>query len=188
MMGNANQPELQHGIARFYYREARLLDERRFLTWLGLLAPEIVYCIPARHNYVGENSARNSEQYHSLEHELSPPEEAPIRRDNLALLTLRAQRALAPQAWSDNPPPRTRRMIANIELDGEMGEGAGRAGDLRVYSNFLLSFSHHSADNHLYTGQRQDVLRPHGGEFLIVARTIVLDWNVITAPTLALFF
>ncbi|MBV6418150.1 MAG: Biphenyl 2,3-dioxygenase subunit beta [Steroidobacteraceae bacterium] len=187
-MRSADRSDLQQDIARFYYREARLLDERRFLTWLDLLAPEIVYRIPARHNYVGENSARNTEQYHSLAHELSPPEEAPIRRDNLALLTVRAQRALAPQAWSDNPPPRTRRMISNIEPDPDADPGAGSKGDLRVYSNFLLSFSHHSADNHLYTGQRRDVLRPQERGFLIVERTIILDWNVITAPTLALFF
>lgn len=185
---------LPEKIAQFYYREARLLDERRFLSWLELLAPEIVYTIPVRHNYLGDTSHPNSEEYHNIGRELSPDQEAPFRRDSLFQLTVRAQRALSPDAWSDNPPPRTRRFISNIEIgDGKPDPATllpnPQQGELHVYSNFMLSFSHHAADNHLYTGQRQDILRPTDNDsFQIVARTIILDWNLITAPTLGLFF
>src|SRR3954465_4462113 len=41
---------LTQGIAEFLYREAELLDERRYRDWLGLLADDIRYWMPMRRN------------------------------------------------------------------------------------------------------------------------------------------
>lgn len=172
---------LTHRVTQFYTEEARLLDARRYLEWLTLLAPDIHYTMPVRHNYLGDERARNTDDYHRPEDEFSPVDEAPFRSDNLQSLTLRAQHALSPMAWSHNPPERTRRLIGNVEIiaDGPEPE---------VASNFLLSFSRHGADNHLYTGRRLDTLRKEGDTFRLVRRRVLLDWNVIPVPTLGLFF
>ena len=41
---------LTQEIAEFLYREADLLDERRYEDWLGLLAEDIRYWMPMRRN------------------------------------------------------------------------------------------------------------------------------------------
>src|SRR5260370_19054107 len=41
---------LTHEIAEFLYREAELLDERRYADWLTLLADDIRYWMPMRRN------------------------------------------------------------------------------------------------------------------------------------------
>lgn len=175
--------ERQHAVEQFYYREARLLDDRRFLAWLDLLAEDVRYVIPVRHIELGDPAGRGTDRFHDVGQELSGPAEAAFREDRLPMLTIRAKRALAPNAWAENPPARTRRFISNVEI--EAGPGSG---ELQVSSNFMLSYSRHGADNHLYGGQRQDLLRQVEAGFRIAERRVVLDWNVVTAPTLALFF
>ena len=41
---------LTQEVAEFLYREAELLDERRYDDWLGLLADDIRYWMPMRRN------------------------------------------------------------------------------------------------------------------------------------------
>jgi hypothetical protein len=41
---------LTHEIADFLYREAELLDERRYDEWLALLADDLRYWMPMRRN------------------------------------------------------------------------------------------------------------------------------------------
>jgi len=176
--------EQQHAIEQFYYREARMLDERRFLAWLELLTADVRYVIPTRHISLGDPAGRGGDGFHPVERELGGPEEAALREDRLQMLTIRAKRALAPNAWAENPPARTRRFITNVEIEGDDIDGD----ELRVWSNFMLSYSRHGADNHFYSGQRQDRLRRSGDGLRIAERRIVLDWNVVTAPTLALIF
>src|SRR6185369_8732867 len=42
--------QLKQDIEEFLYREADLLDERRFDEWLSLLADDLVYFMPIRRN------------------------------------------------------------------------------------------------------------------------------------------
>ena len=42
--------ELWHEIQQFLVREARLLDERRFVDWLELFTDDVVYWMPGRTN------------------------------------------------------------------------------------------------------------------------------------------
>ena len=186
MSGGASRMEQQHAIEQFYYREARMLDDRRFLAWLDLLTEDVRYVIPTRHISLGDPAGRGADGFHPVERELGGPEEAAFREDRLPMLTVRARRALAPNAWAENPPARTRRFITNVEIEG--GDAGDGADEVRVWSNFMLSYSRHGADNHLYSGQRQDRLRRSEDGFRIAERRIVLDWNVVTAPTLALMF
>ena len=41
---------LAQDVAEFLYREAELLDERRYEEWLALLADDIRYWMPMRRN------------------------------------------------------------------------------------------------------------------------------------------
>ena len=42
--------EITHDVEQFLYREARLLDERRFREWLALLTDDVRYWMAGRSN------------------------------------------------------------------------------------------------------------------------------------------
>ncbi len=175
--------DLAFEIEQFYYREARLLDERRFREWLALLSQDVRYTIPTRHTAQVAPERRGGEAMYDPDAELSTPEEPPFREENLFGLSIRVDRAYKVNSWSDNPPPRTRRFVSNVEV--EAGEDAA---SYRTRSNLLLAYSRHGHDNHTYTGLRRDLLRREEGGLRIARREVILDWNVIVAPSLGLFF
>ena len=170
-------------VEQFYYREARLLDERQYRQWLTLLSEDISYTIPSRFIATADPALRGTEALHAVDGELERGGAActPLREETIFNLAIRADRALKINAWAENPPARTRRFISNVEVL-TFAEG------FRTFNNFMLTYSRHGHVNHTYTGQRQDILRTIDGELRIASREVILDWNVITAPTLGLFF
>ena len=98
-------------------------------------------------------------------------------------LYIRVMRAYKPNSWTDVPPVRTRRFISNVEV-----QPCEEADSYKCYSNIMISYSRHRDDNHIYTAQRCDLLRVVDGCFKIAKRDVLIDWNVITAPSLGLFF
>ncbi|HKQ27080.1 MAG TPA: aromatic-ring-hydroxylating dioxygenase subunit beta [Burkholderiales bacterium] len=86
-------------VEALLYREARLLDERRFDEWLELFTQDAVYWVPAG----GE--APDPAQHVSLVY------------DDRQRLELRVRRALSAQAWAQDPPSHTGRAVSNVELE-----------------------------------------------------------------------
>lgn len=170
-------------IEQFYYREARMLDDRQYMQWLGLLTEDIHYSIPSRHIVTPNPKLRGTEEFHAVDQELerSGPDATPLRVENIFNLAIRADRAFKVNAWAENPPARTRRFVSNVEV-------LATATGYQTYSNFMMTYSRHSNTNHTYTGQRRDTLREVEGELRIASREIILDLNVINVPTLGLFF
>jgi hypothetical protein len=89
-------PELQLLLQQFYYREARLLDNRQYQTWLGLCSPEISYSMPARANPLVDNRQQGHESMISSELELEGVDSngCPLRDENFAYLALRVERRI----------------------------------------------------------------------------------------------
>jgi 3-phenylpropionate/cinnamic acid dioxygenase small subunit len=109
---------------------------------------------------------------------LDPPryeEEELTREDELAILdetkeTLagRIARLDTGMAWAEDPPSRTRHMIANIEVEpGEI------ASELKVYSNFIVYRNRAETEEDFYVGSRQDILRKVDGVWKIARRKII---------------
>ncbi|MBW2422789.1 MAG: aromatic-ring-hydroxylating dioxygenase subunit beta [Deltaproteobacteria bacterium] len=180
-------PELQHEIEQWYYREARMLDDRRYQKWLGLCAPEIRYIVPGRSNPLVDNARRGHEDMISIEHELEGHESdgLPIRNETLPYLMLRVERSFKANAWAENPPARTRRIVGNVEITGIQGD------EISVVSAFHLHWTRPGSPSFLYAGQRRDLLqRAEGGakgDLRIRRREVVLDMADIELPTLGLF-
>jgi 3-phenylpropionate/cinnamic acid dioxygenase small subunit len=86
-------------------------------------------------------------------------------------------------AWTEDPPSRTRHLIANIEV--EPGETAS---ELKVYSNFIVYRNRAETEQDLYVGSRHDVLRKVDGAWKIARRKIILDQNVLLAKNVSIFF
>ena len=79
-------------------------------------------------------------------------------------------------AWAEDPPSRTRHVIANVEV--APGDGAS---ELKVYSNFIVYRSRAEREEDFYVGGRQDVLRRVDGAWKIARRKLTLDQNVLSA-------
>ncbi|QFU76233.1 hypothetical protein EY643_11485 [Halioglobus maricola] len=177
-------PEQQRELERFYFHEARLLDNRQYQQWLALVAPEVEYIMPSRVNAMVDNRERGNEHMISVERELEGlgSQGSPIREEGYIHLMLRVERAFKINSWSENPPPRTRRIVGNVELMGSDGV------ERQVLSNFHLHYARPGSADFLYCGQRRDTLLATEEGLRIRRREVVLDYSDIEYPTLGLLF
>lgn len=173
-------------INQFYFREARLLDARQYQQWLALLSENIEYTVPARHTPQLDNSLRDTEAFLDVGQEFSQGLEPPLRDEKYLHLMIRVMRSLKMNAWTENPPARTRRFVSNIEAISESSN------TFEVFSNTLLYYSRYEQDNVLYSYQRRDILEElnenDAGSFRILKREVLLDFSVINGPSAGLFF
>ncbi|MGI5219412.1 aromatic-ring-hydroxylating dioxygenase subunit beta [Nocardia sp. CA-290969] len=156
--------------AAFLYREAELLDRRKFDDWLSMLHPELIYEIPVRVT-VGAEDLTNEFRTDSVH-----------ARDSYRSLEMRVRRLQTEHAFAENPPSRTSRMVTNVQSD------ARDDGDVEVRSKFLMHRSYGSSTNYeLIAGDRHDLLRPAGASFHLVHRTVYLAHTTIPTINLGVF-
>jgi 3-phenylpropionate/cinnamic acid dioxygenase small subunit len=177
--------DLVREVEQFLYREARLLDDRRFHEWLTLFTDDISYRMTGRSN----RYPRSSKAIAILDPERYAADES-AQEDELALLdetreslSARIARLDTGMAWAEDPPSRTRHFVANVEV-----EPGDNDGEVTVYSNFLVSRSRAETEQDFYVGSRRDVLRRVEGAWKIAQRRLVLDQNVLTAKNISIFF
>jgi 3-phenylpropionate/cinnamic acid dioxygenase small subunit len=164
---------LRHRIKEFYYLEAELLDDRNLREWLDLLADDIRYWMPIRHNTL--------QRPESIGDELSKPGEAYYFDDDKKSLRIRVERAYARNAWAELPPSRTRHLISNVRIKKDDGS------NISAHSNFIVYRTRMETDQDIFVGERQDVLRRVGDHFKIAKRTIILDQAVLSAKNISVF-
>jgi 3-phenylpropionate/cinnamic acid dioxygenase small subunit len=176
--------ELIREVEQFLYREARLLDERRFHDWLELFTDDVRYWMVTRSNLY----TRSSKAIAILNPGRNVDET--VDEDGLAVLdetkkTLegRIARLETGMAWAEDPPSRTRHLIANIEL-----ASGHTAPELEVYSNFIVYRNRSETEQDFYVGTRRDALRRVGGALRISSRKVTLDQNVLVAKNISIFF
>jgi 3-phenylpropionate/cinnamic acid dioxygenase small subunit len=171
-------------VEQFLYREARLLDERRFHEWLEFLSEDIRYWMPVRSNRYPKASKAisilDTDRY--AEEELATDDELAILDETKETLARRIARLDTGMAWAEDPPSRTRHLIDNIEV--EPGEGES---EVKVYSNFIV-YRNRGRPSRTSMWARQDVLRRVDGAWKIARRKIVLDQNVLLAKNVSIFF
>lgn len=163
-------------IQQFYAREARLLDERQFDQWLGLLAVDIRYWMPLR----VFRKASPTGALGSISQELTDPKDISLFDETMDTLGLRVARLRGGKAWAEEPASRTRRLIT-------MADVAERGADREVVTNFAIFQGRASAEPMTYFGQRTDLLRAEAGDYRIAKRTIILN-SELRAGNLSIFF
>jgi 3-phenylpropionate/cinnamic acid dioxygenase small subunit len=177
--------ETIRAVEQFLYREARLLDERRFHDWLALFTEDVRYWMPGRTSrYPAISKAigiLDHERY--TEDEISKAGELAIFDETKETLRSRIARLETGMAWAEDPPSRTRHLITNIEV-----EEGDTAAELKVFSNYLVYRTRGETEQDFYVGRRQDVLRNVNGTWQIASRTIILDQNVLLAKNVSIFF
>jgi len=165
--------DLRRQIEDFYYLEAELLDDRKLREWYELLAEDIRYWMPVRHNEL--------ERPDDITQELSRPGESYYFDDDSKSLRIRVERAYSKIAWAEVPPSRTRHLITNVRVKKDDGQ------EVEVESNFLVYRTRMETDKDLFVGTRRDVLRRSDGGFKIARRTIILDQAVLDAKNISIF-
>ena len=176
---------LTREIEQFLYREARLLDERRFEEWLALLTDDVRYWMASRSNRYPRRSKAiailDPDRY--VEDDMTHEGELAILDEDKYSLTGRVARLDTGMAWAEDPPSRTRHLITNIEVVA----GATTV-ESRVHSNFLVYRSRGETEQDFYIGARCDVLRRIEGDWKIAERKVTLDQNVLLAKNVSIFF
>ena len=177
--------KLLREVEQFLYREARLLDSRRFRDWLELFTDDIRYWMASRTNRYPKHSKAISilDPTRYVEDDITAEDELAILDEDKGTLKARVDRLDTGMAWAEDPPSRTRHMIANIEV--EPGENAD---EFKVYSNFVVYRSRAESEEDFYVGGREDVLRRVDGALRIARRRLVLDQNVLSAKNVSIFF
>jgi 3-phenylpropionate/cinnamic acid dioxygenase small subunit len=172
-------------VEQFLYREARLLDERRFHQWLQLFTDDVRYFMAGRSNRYPKSSKAIAilDPSRYVETDVTGEDELALFDEDKTTLAARVARLDTGMAWAEDPPSRTRHIISNVEVEpGESGA------EVNVYSNFLVYRSRAETEEDLYVGTRRDVLRRVDGDWKIARRRMVLDQAVLTAKNLSIFF
>lgn len=166
--------ELQHAVEQFYYREAQLLDHRKYEEWLALLTEDIHYWVPIR---TTQSSKNIDKEYYG------PGCNAHFDED-YDRLRARIRARVSGLNWTEDPPSRSRHIITNVIVREVSAEKIEASSAFICYRNRLERMTD------IYVGERRDVLlRVNGGkDFKIDKRIVLLDQSTITANNLSMFF
>ena len=161
-------------IERFLYREAELLDDRRFNDWIELVAEDIHYHMPVRRNVkFGEQHRENTD----------PESEISWFDEGKRTLAGRVRQINTGLHWAEEPFSRVRHVISNIHVGELQGD------EVPVRSNFFVWSNRLHDEVNVFVGTRHDVLRrdPETG-WKIARRLILLDQNVLLSKVITTFF
>jgi 3-phenylpropionate/cinnamic acid dioxygenase small subunit len=153
-------PALTAAVAEFLYREARLLDARRFGEWLDLFVDDAVFWVPA----VGMDRAYTSEPETSLNF---------IYIAGRAGLEARVFRVESGGSLASNPLPFTRHLVTNVMVDAD-----GPAG-IEVFANTQVVAFCEPRGQQILNGACEYLLRRESGGFRIVRKKVLLLEYVI---------
>jgi 3-phenylpropionate/cinnamic acid dioxygenase small subunit len=169
---------LKQEIEEFLYREADLLDERRYEDWLVLIAEDVRYWMPMRRNVkVGEAER----EFTRAGQDINWFDEG---KDTL---TRRVRQILTGMHWAEEPVSRISHMISNVRLI-EVNPSAAEPAEVTVRCRFLIYRNRVETETDILVGKREDLLRRVDGQWQIARRKIVLDQNVLLTKNLTFFF
>ena len=169
---------LTQEVAEFLYREAELLDERRYDDWLGLLADDIRYWMPMRRNVKFGEEAREFTR---------EGQDIAWFDEGKDTLTRRVRQIQTGIHWAEEPVSRISHLLSNIQLI-EVNPSAAEPAEVSVRCRFLVYRNRVETETDILVGKREDLLRRVGAEWRIARRKILLDQNVLLSKNLTFFF
>jgi 3-phenylpropionate/cinnamic acid dioxygenase small subunit len=169
---------LTQDVVDFLYREADLLDERRYEEWLGLLADDIRYWMPMRRNVKFGEEAREFTRETTDINWFDEGKET---------LTRRVKQIMTGIHWAEEPVSRLSHLVTNVQLI-EATPSVAEAREVTVKCRFLVYRNRVETETDILVGKREDLLRRDGPDWRIARRKIVLDQNVLLSKNLTFFF
>ena len=169
---------LRQEIEDFLYREAELLDERRYREWLDLLAEDVRYWMPMRRNVkFGEDEREFTREGRDIS----------WFDEGKETLTRRVRQIQTGIHWAEEPRSRMSHLVTNVQLQGAEPSLVSPQ-EVSVTCRFLIYRNRVETETDILVGKREDVLRRVDGEWQIARRKIVLDQNVLLTKNLTFFF
>ena len=165
-------------IADFLYREAELLDERRYREWLDLLADDIRYWMPMRRNVKFGEEER---EFTRVGQDIAWFDEG---KDTL---TRRVRQIQTGIHWAEEPVSRISHLVSNVRLI-EATPSLTEPHEVTARCRFLIYRNRVETETDILVGKREDVLRRDGEDWRIARRTILLDQSVLLSKNLTFFF
>ena len=146
-------------IEAFLYREAMLLDEKRWDEWLALYTEDCFYWVPS---VVGQKD---------------PVETVSLYAEDRMLMEMRIIRVTHPRAFSQDFPTRLNHIVGNVMRDPDNGAsadgGTNPKADLVVRSTVqILEFR--KEEQRILGGTVRHWLRRSGGDWKIAMKRIDL--------------
>jgi ethylbenzene dioxygenase beta subunit len=160
-------------ITSFIHREAELLEDRRYIEWLDLLADDVEYIVHVRITRSKSELPRLSEisdkRYFMYENKYS--------------LEMRVKRLYTEYAWAEDPPSRVRYHINRIVV--ESGE---KPDEVRAkYNVFLVRSIADEPDYEFISYTRIDTFRRVNGSWKLCKRIVIPDSSVMTLRYISIF-
>ena len=150
---------LAQDVAEFLYREAELLDERRYEEWLALLADDIRYWMPMRRNVKFGEGER---EFTRANTDIAWFDEG---KDTL---TRRVRQIQTGIHWAEEPQSRIAHLVTNVQLL-EATPSVADAQEVATRCRFLIYRNRVETETDLLVGKREDRLR-RGGQGWQIAR------------------
>ena len=171
---------LTQEIAEFLYREAELLDERRYQEWLALLTDDLRYWMPMRRNVkYGEGEREFTRSVSDIN----------WFDEGKETLSRRVKQIETGIHWAEEPVSRISHLVSNVQVL-EATPSAADAREVLVKCRFLIYRNRVETETDILVGKREDLLRRDGGsdDWRIARRKIILDQNVLLSKNLTFFF
>lgn len=140
-------------IENLLYREARLLDERRYQEWLNLYTPDATYWIPSWRS--------EATTVDKVDHDLSL---VYLDRAGLEDYVTRWQSG---HAHVVEPPPRVSRLLSNLLVE------ADDAAEPRVLCKWLMQLYRNDVQE-IFSGDCEYRLRAEDGRYRISFKKVVV--------------
>ncbi len=140
--------ELQHEVEQFLYRQADLLDSKKWQEYIDLFAEEGVYWVPADPAHTTWEGV------------------PAIFAEDRNLMTVRMKRVLHPDAWSQRPAWGTNHVVSNVVIQKRT-----EAGELEVRSRFHMMELRRDDVRH-FAGVYMHRLRKTRGNYRIVLQRV----------------
>jgi 3-phenylpropionate/cinnamic acid dioxygenase small subunit len=169
---------LQREVEEFLYREADLLDARRFDEWLALFTEDTRYWMPMRRNVPHDEPEREFTR-----------EGADVNwfdegKDTLGRRVAQIQTGIH---WAEEPPSRICHMVSNVQIVRAAPGEAAAPSEVDVRCRFLVYRNRVETETDILVGKREDVLRRVNGSWKIARRMVILDQSVLLAKNLTFF-
>jgi benzoate/toluate 1,2-dioxygenase subunit beta len=94
----------QHEVEQFLYKQSDLLDTKRWQDWVDLFTPDGIYWMPPAPEYQTWDG------------------QPAIFAEDKNLMTVRMNRVLHPDAWSQRPLWETNHIVSNVAIQKESAD------------------------------------------------------------------
>ncbi|MGQ0482208.1 MAG: aromatic-ring-hydroxylating dioxygenase subunit beta [Pseudonocardia sp.] len=156
-------------VRAFVYREARLLDQRRYADWLDIWTggPEDLYWVPAEDDVAGGDEVIS------------------YIYDNVTRLRTRVKQLLTGERYSQVPTSNTVRVVSNLEAYTDPAAEGPHDGGVRVLTSFALH-EYRLGRTQIWAGRTEyRLVGQHAADLRMVAKKVLLVDRTGAIPSMA---